>query len=230
MAGLVERPTPTAPQTKVRQSLGDGSSYNAFTPQYAFDPSFFDDAQNTFRQAATQATTGVDTAYNHAASQLRSRLEAARQGNNRQIIDKYSGRGIAPSGMANRELRLNDQNSNSELAGGLTQLGDDYQKRMLDVANSLTGIGQGQSAAGLGYAQGANSFNQLMSNDQIENRKLDVDQGLGRQKALTDFFNSFAQYGKAGNTTAQFNTDFQGLLDQIFSLFGGQGKATIPGV
>lgn len=206
----------------------------------------FDNAQNTFNQAkslATPSAASLDT----AAARVRSRLAGRERATEQSIRDQFQSAGRGVSGGFQQALSTNRNNFTNEFAKSLTDLQLGFEDRKNQAAQTLLGIGQGESSLGLGQEELgvklediSKSFelgqgDQALKGQQLELEadKIQKTEEEGIRRAIIDALGVFIE---GGNTqfTPERGELFDSLLQALFAStgndfeFDGSGSNPAP--
>lgn len=198
-------------------SQGSGNFQSPQLNPYNFQPGT--DAAR-LNDVFNQSTGGTINAYNTAANRLRERLDSATQGNVRATQNRYLGRGIGNSGLANADVYRQQAAGQNAYGQGLSDLSNQFESQRqqglqtaLGAANSLRQGSTDYNAinqADLSQRRNlANSNYQFRSGQDQANRQF-------MDKTLFDLINSREQRGANAalqNDSQRFQGD-QGAQDR----------------
>jgi hypothetical protein len=155
--------------------------------------------------------------YDNAAARVRNRVNAQGNANAQDISNKFQQRGLGNSGLQQRAVQRNNQNTQQAYAGGLVDLEKQFADQNIQRAQGLSQVGNQYASMG----QGRDQFGLNVGQQALTQRGQDIDketalnaqriqESLGNSNILKDLMG--AQY-EFGNT--KLNTGGQQTVDQI---------------
>ena len=191
-------------------------------PQY--DPTFFNDAKQTFQQAASAAMP-TDQLRDTAASRIRARLAGQASAQNQQLQDMYAARGRLGSGAYQGAFQQQNAAQQGALASGLADNEATYLKARQEGANILKGIGEGYGALGIGSSQAQSQLagaetDRMFGEGRLANERGVLQESIDRRKN-EQVIEAMKAFGEYGNVAGEEN--YKGFSGAIKSLLEGAG-------
>lgn len=193
-------------------------------PAPAYDTEYFNQAQNTFQQAAQNALPSAQLR-DTAASRIRARMAGAQNAQNQSLQDAYASRGRANSGAFQGDLLRSNAAGQSALATGLADNEANYLKAQQEGANILKGIGEGQASLGIAKNKALTDFGQLNIDDSRQRADEAFQTGTLDENATRRKFETALEglktFGQYGNVSGQ--QQYSAFANALRSLFGQAG-------
>jgi hypothetical protein len=189
-----------------------------------YDPQYFQQAQNSFQQAA-EAAMPTTQLRDTAASRIRSRLAGAGAAQNMQLQDSFAARGRANSGAYQGAQMQQNAAQQGALATGLADNEMNYLKARQEGANVLRGVGEGYNALGkssgdLQIAQQQANTDQAFSEGRLAVERGTLDENIQKRQA-EQVIESLKTFGQYGNVAGQKNySEFANAIKDILGRAG----------
>lgn len=230
----------------------DGIGYNqpaTPTPSatYPYGQQDYGNASQALGQSSNLYNNSA-ASYDNAAARVRNRVNAQGNAVSQDISNKFQQRGLGNSGLQQRAVQRNNQNTQQAYAGGLVDLEKNFSDQNIQRAQGLSQVGNqyanmGQARDSFGTAYRGQDIQQLLGlgeqaltqrgqdlsqilglrgqdlNQESTLRGQDIQNELGKASSLRDLMGVMYQYGNT-NLGVDKNAQMAAALAKLLQ-FGG---------